>query len=37
MLITGTTLFNDDIVTTPVLTLEQAIEKLKSNNELITD
>ena len=37
MLITGTTLFNNDIVTTPVLTLEQAIEKLKLNNNQITD
>ncbi|MEE1090233.1 MAG: M4 family metallopeptidase, partial [Paludibacteraceae bacterium] len=37
MLITGTTLFDNDIVTTPVLTLAQVIEKLKSNNDLITE
>ena len=37
MLITGTTLFDNDIVTTPVLTLAQVIEKLKSNNDSITE
>ena len=37
MLITGTTLFSNDIVVEPTLTLEQAIEKLKLQNNEITD
>ena len=37
MLITGTTLFKNDIITSPALTLEQAIEGLKLNNNQITD
>ena len=37
MLITGMNLFSNDIVTTPSITKEQAIEKLKSENKTITD
>ena len=37
MLITGTTLFSNDIDVEPVLTLDQAIEKLKLHNNKITD
>ena len=37
MLITGTTLFNNDIDVEPILTLDQAIEKLKLHNNQIID
>ncbi|MBQ5925354.1 MAG: hypothetical protein IIX03_01430 [Paludibacteraceae bacterium] len=37
MLITGMNLFSNDIVTTPSITKEQAMEKLKSENKTITD
>ena len=37
MLITGMNLFSNDIVATPSITKEQAIEKLKSENKTITD
>ena len=37
MLITGTTLFSNDIDIHPILTLQQAIENLKLTNNLITD
>ena len=37
MLVTGMNLFNHDIVTTPSITEEQALEKLKSENNRITD
>ena len=37
MSVTGMNLFSHDIVTTPSITQEQAIEKLKSENKTITD
>ena len=37
MSITGMNLFSHDVITTPSITKEQAIEKLKSENNTITD